>query len=233
MNTPEMLRHYIYIDSDSPHEDIDASATLDRIKQIHRDNMLCGETVIYWSYDDISVLLKEYDEGLYQLFMSINTELPALLADIGRCIILYTHGGVYNDLKFMTTKKMTIYLNDCISNNIELVADIPPYKRNQRTVRNSNMVALSKEHLVFDCALQEYKRLLSIAGEKKWFSRKHLWAIGTKSYVNCFFKHAKSHGVTKVNMQWGRLVLRSGEIYRMRSRAWLKTNVQILNYEQT
>lgn len=100
-----LLRHYIFIDSCELFHDINNNSTFNNIKKIHSKNYTNGEIVKYYGYNDIVYLLNNYDKELCKLFLDINCNYPALLADIGRLIILYTYGGIYHDLKCMSNKK--------------------------------------------------------------------------------------------------------------------------------
>lgn len=100
-----LLRHYIYINVFNILGDINNDTILNDIKKIHEQNYTNGEIIKYYGYNDIVNLLNNYDIELSKLFLELNCNYPALLADIGRLIILYTYGGIYHDLKCISNKK--------------------------------------------------------------------------------------------------------------------------------
>lgn len=222
------LRHYIYIDSDNVHEDLGESETLERIKQLHRKHLVNGEDVVYWSYDAIAGLLKTYDEELYDLYIEINTNYPALLADIGRMIILYTYGGIYSDLKYVSTHIMHNEIPGLIDAGIEVVGETPPKSRFLHRVRNTNILATTKQHIVFADTLSELKKRLHKAKKDKAFGAEVMYKIGTGSYTYAFFRHLENDTTMVTNkMQWNRLVRQIKGIHNMRSRIWQSTSEYI------
>ena len=70
-------------------------------------------------------LLFKFDKSLYNIV--INIKYPALIADIGRFIILYYYGGVYLDLKFIITDKFINFINNEII-EIDFIADKHPWR---------------------------------------------------------------------------------------------------------
>jgi len=139
-------RHYIFIDPTNIHDDINDNGVLNDIKSIHKKHYVNNEVLRYYSYTDIALLLKDFNEELFNLYKQLNYNYAALLADIGRYIILYNYGGIYHDLKYMSTKKMVDYLYT-IPNDIQFIAEEHPVE-NYR-VRNTNIVALKKNAYFF------------------------------------------------------------------------------------
>ena len=93
------LRHYIFIDPYDINSNNENNEKFQSIKKIHSENYTDGEKILYYNYEDIKNLLEKYDIELYNLYIKINYKYAALLADIGRYIILYNYGGIYHDLK--------------------------------------------------------------------------------------------------------------------------------------
>jgi len=174
-----LLRHYIFIDPLDILKDITNNTTLNYIKKIHKQNYTNGEIIKYYGYNDIVYLLDNYDKELCKLFLTINHNYPALLADIGRLIILYNYGGVYHDLKFMSNKKMIDYLQS-VSPKIELISEEHPTQKHR--VRNGNIVALKKHSNFIASVLEKIKT--KIQNEKDAFGHTKMFEICSGIYIN-------------------------------------------------
>ena len=127
-NDIKLLRHYIFINPNDVFGNINNDIILNDIKKIHKKNYTNCEILKYYGYIDIVNLLKNYDNELCKLFLKLNYNYPALLADIGRLIILYNYGGIYHDLKCMSNQKMINYLNS-VSSKTKLIAEEHPIKK--------------------------------------------------------------------------------------------------------
>lgn len=184
MNDIKLLRHYIFIDPHNLLNDINNNDTLNNIKKIHKQNYTNKEIVKYYGYNDIINLLKNYDNELCKLFMELNPNYPALLADIGRLIILYTYGGIYHDLKCISNKKMIDYLS-LVSPEIQLIGDESWKKK----VRNTNIVALQKNSNFIRIVLQKIK--IKLKNSKDAFGPQALFEIGSNIYIEEFNKQDK------------------------------------------
>jgi hypothetical protein len=184
MNDIKLLRHYIFIDPHNLLNDINNNDTLNNIKKIHKQHYTNKEIVKYYGYNDIINLLKNYDNELCKLFMELNPNYPALLADIGRLIILYTYGGIYHDLKCISNKKMIDYLS-LVSPEIQLIGDESWKKK----VRNTNIVALQKNSNFIRIVLQKIK--IKLKNSKDAFGPQALFQIGSKIYIEEFNKQHK------------------------------------------
>jgi hypothetical protein len=219
------LRHYIYIDSNNVNKNISEDPVLKQIKLIHNKYYKNGEIVKYWSYNDIYVLLKDYDTELAALFLSINVNYPALLADIGRFIILYRFGGIYHDLKFISNLSMICYLDKVGS--ITFIGETNPTEPSR--VRNGNIAVLEKGHPLLLSVLTQIKKKLNAAKEDRWFGSKLMVLIGSRIYKEIFDMCASS-SIIKYPMLSRRLIAFNNEIYKGRSCAWQKTEEFLFTY---
>jgi mannosyltransferase OCH1-like enzyme len=177
-----------------------------------------GEEVKYWGYWDIHALLKEYDEDLAALFLSINVNYPALLADIGRFIILFRYGGVYHDLKFISNLSMIKYLNSLPL--ISFIGETNPI--DPTNIRSGNIAVLTKGHALFKNVLSDIKKKLLVAKEERWFGSKLMVSIGSRIFKNVFNIY-KSEIIIKYPLEKKRLVIFNNIIYRKNVRSWQKT----------
>ena len=177
----KLLRHYIFINSIDIFKDINNDKTLNDIKIIHKNCYNNGEIVKYYGYNDIVSLLNNYDKELCNLFLQLNCNYPALLADIGRLIILYNYGGIYHDLKFISNKKMIDHLN-YISDDIELIGEEHPVEKYR--VRNGNIIALHKNSNFLKLVLEKIK--IKLINSKNAFGPENLFKIGSGIYINEF-----------------------------------------------
>ena len=181
-----LLRHYIFIDPNNLLNDINNNDILNDIKKIHTQNYTNKEIIKYYGYNDIINLLKNYDNELCKLFMELNPNYPALLADIGRLIILYTYGGIYHDLKCISNKKMIDYLS-LVSPEIQLIGEEHPKEYNR--VRNTNIVALQKNSKFIRIVLKKIK--IKLQNSKDAFGPQAMYSIGSEIYINEFKKQDK------------------------------------------
>jgi hypothetical protein len=181
-----LLRHYIFIDPHNLLNDINNNAILNDIKKIHKQNYTNKEIIKYYGYNDIVNLLKNYDNELCELFMELNPNYPALLADIGRLIILYNYGGIYHDLKCISNKKMINYLS-FVSPEIQLIAE--EHTKEYNRVRNTNIVALQKNSNFLRIVLQKIK--IKLKNSKDAFGPKAMFNIGSGIYIEEFKKQGK------------------------------------------
>lgn len=78
----KLLRHYIFINPYNILGDINNDVILNDIKKIHKQNYTNFDIVKYYGYNDIVNLLNDYDNELSNLFLKLNYNYPALLADI-------------------------------------------------------------------------------------------------------------------------------------------------------
>ena len=220
MTKLELLRHYIFIDPSNINADIHECELLNEIKNEYYKHYINDEKIIYWSYYDIANLLKQYDSVLHSLFLQLNVQYPALLADIGRYVILYFYGGVYGDLKCISNKEMIIFLKKMLSKGIELIGETHP--KHTHRVRNTNIIALCKEHELLNETLQSVKYALLDARKNNLEGPNNVWHIGSKIYIDLFQKH-KGSRVIDVPLQVEGYLLFDGNIYSSRINKWQST----------
>jgi len=218
------LRHYIYIDSDDINKNINTDPTLAEIKRLHKTYYTNDEEIKYWGYMDIYNLIKEYDEEFAELFLSINVNYPALLADIGRYLILYRFGGVYHDLKCVSNLNMISYLDN--TGEVIFIGETNPLDPGR--VRNTNIVTLIKTSPLLLDVLTEIKKKLLIAKQEKWHGSKKMVYIGSRTYKDIFDIY-KSDLIIKIPMVAKRLLIFDSTIYKKNSRSWQKTEEFIFN----
>jgi len=227
MNLLRRRRHYIFIDAADIHADLTTHATLTSIKKIHKGYYTNNERVDYWGYNDIARLLKGYDAQLHELFLQLNYNYAALLADIGRLIILYVHGGVYHDLKYTSDKRMITYL-DKIDAGVSFIGDVCSTDRNR--TRNGNMIALRIHHPLLHECLQKIKAALIVARRDKALGAKYVAKIGSDIYnIDVFKKYEDNKTVIKYCMDMT-LINYDITIYRKRSTVWQKINEHLFRY---
>jgi hypothetical protein len=216
-----LLRHYIFINPNNISNDINNDIILNNIKKIHNLNYNNGEIVKYYGYNDIVYLLNNYDKELCKLFTELNCNYPALLADIGRLIILYNYGGIYHDLKFMSNKNMIEYLND-VSPEIELIGEEHPVKKQR--VRMGNIIALHKHSKFLGSVLQKIKTKL--INSKNAFGSKKVFELGSGIYIQEFLNNTDIH-VYKYPFQVKSMVKLNSIIYSKNIKKWQNTNEYI------
>lgn len=217
------LRHYIYINQKNIYEDLNNNEMLKSIKLIHNSNYNSGEIVKYYGYNDIATLLKNFDEELYDLFLQINYNYPALLADLGRMIILYNYGGVYHDLKCMSNKNMINYLTN-LSEDIELIGEEHPRPDLSYRVRTTNIIALKPKSMFLYNILQKMKT--SLINSKDAVGGKSVFNIGSKIYIDEFTKN-KNVNIYKYPFVKNNMIIFHMGIYSKREFKWQCTEESI------
>jgi hypothetical protein len=216
-----LLRHYIFINPSDILSDINNDIILNDIKKIHKQNYTNCEIVKYYGYNDIVNLLNNYDDELSKLFLELNYNYPALLADIGRLIILYTYGGIYHDLKCMSNQKMIDYLNS-VSSEIELIGEEHPTQNHR--VRNGNIVALHKNSNFIKSVLEKIKKRLE--NEKDAFGHNKAFVIGSWIYINDFLENT-NQCIYKYPFQNTYMLKFNTDIYSKNIKKWQDTDEYI------
>ena len=214
-----LLRHYIFINPTDILSDINNDVVLNYIKKIHKQNYTNCEIVKYYGYNDIVNLLNNYDDELCKLFLELNCNYPALLADIGRLIILYTYGGIYHDLKCMSTQKMIDYLK-CVSCEIELIGEEHPTEKHR--VRNTNIIALHKNSNFIKSVLEKIKKRLK--DEKDAFGHQKVFDIGSGIYIKTFLENTNQ---CIYKYPFKNMIKFNTEIYSKNIKKWQNTNEYI------
>jgi mannosyltransferase OCH1-like enzyme len=212
-----LLRHYIFINPTNLLSNINNDVILNSIKKKHKQNYTNCEIVKYYGYNDIVNLLKNYDDDLCKLFLELNCNYPALLADIGRLIILYTYGGIYHDLKCMSNKKMIDYLKS-VSSKIELICEEHPITKHR--VRNTNIIALHKNSNFIKSVLEKIKKIL--VTKKDAFGAGQVWIIGSEIYINEFLNNTNKC-IYKYPFQNTCMLKFDSEIYSKNVKKWQTT----------
>jgi hypothetical protein len=223
----QRTRHYIFIDPRDIHGKGDKNTTLMEVQAIHRQHYVHGEMVRYHGYDEIHQLLDSYDKELGQLFLQLNVNYPALLADIGRYIILYVYGGVYHDLKCMSTPRLTDYLN-FLSPDVELIGEEHPIEKHR--VRNTNIVAMKKKSPFLHRVLQKIKTRLLQSKEVR--GPAVVVDIGSGIYI-CEFQSNTLPTIFKYPFQHQQMLLFDGNIYKKNIKKWQNTHEWIFRRQAT
>ena len=169
-----MIIHYIYINANNVYDT--NTEYFANVKVLHKNYYKDMDNVRYYTYVDILELLYEYDEELCWLFYHINHRYAALLADIGRYIILYMYGGMYHDLRFMSN----INEND-LNYNRTFVAEICPNEPYR--VRNGNILLLQTKHPSLDTILQRIKSELILTKLENTKGSHNMFKIGSGTYI--------------------------------------------------
>ena len=148
-----MFRHYIYINPSNLEERVPPL-----IKWIHLEFYKSNEIIRYYHYDSISQLLSEYDRELHELYLEINPIHASLLSDIGRFIILYLFGGVYHDLKMVSSDEIIPFLRKQYLNKKYLILEKHPVLIDDiDRFRLTNIVSLKPGHPFMHKMLQDLK----------------------------------------------------------------------------
>ena len=213
-------RHYIFIDPTDIGADIHKHKTLDEIKTIHAKYYINGEIVQYYSYNDISKLLESFDIELQELFLQLNPNYAALLAAIGRLVILYYYGGIYHDLKCVSTKALDEYLT--IVPNTEVICEEHPTDKHR--VRNTNIVALKLHSPFIATVLKKIKAKLFTS--KDAFGSKQMFNIDSLIFIT-EFAHNKSNTIIKHPFISTNMIILDNEIYKKRITRWQRTEESI------
>lgn len=216
----ELLRHYIFINPNDINSDINMCGILNKTKKEHRKYYVNNEKIIYWGYNDIAILLKKYDTLLYDLFLQLNVQYAALLADIGRYLILYFYGGVYSDLKCISTKKMINFLVEMKSKGVRLIGESHP--NNLKNIRNTNIISLCERHELLHDTLQKIKYALVDAKKNKIKGPREMWIIGSKTYID-LFKESELESVINTPLLAAGYIVHDPEIYSSRIAKWQST----------
>ena len=131
------------------------------------------------------------------LYIKINYKYAALLADIGRYIILYNYGGIYHDLKCTSNRKLTNYLLN-LDNNITFIGETHPIDTNR--TRNTNIISLCLKHPLLNELLRKIKINLLEAYTDKLRDPINMVKIGSGIYNRDVFKKHESKTVIKYLM---------------------------------
>jgi len=221
----KLLRHYIFIDPNNVHCDINEHSLLKEIKSIHNEFYTNGEIVKYWGYDDIALLLKKYDEELYDLFLKINYNFPALLADVGRYVILYYYGGIYHDLKCISGGNLNMlnYLENEIDPNITFIGHDAG-----SSVVSRNVISLQIKHPLLHSTLQSMKKKLIDTRNNKYCGgivndASKLFDVACEPYIHMFMDYYnKNDDIIKRNLE-DNLVFFHHHIYSKNITKWQNT----------
>lgn len=216
----ELLRHYIFINPIDINSDIHQSEYLTTIKKEHNKYYVNNEKITYWNYNEIASLLKDYDTVLYDLFMQLNTNYAALLADIGRYVILYFYGGIYSDLKCMSNKKMIDFLGEMKKEGVLFIAESHP--TGVRLIRNGNIISLYKKHQLLDDTLQYIKHALIEEKKQNTKGPEKVWQVGSKIYIDLFTKN-RSETVINIPLLKEGYIIWNASIHSSRIAKWQST----------
>ena len=180
--------NYIFINPFEPSEDLTLNKTFNTIKKIHSSyyDELSDIVIKYWSYNDITLLLEQFDHDLYDLYLKINPLYAALLSDIGRFIVLYNFGGVYHDLKFIAKPKFFKYLVN-VKDQYNIIGEQHPQQKSR--VRSGNIISFVDKDPFFLSVLNSIKVQLLIAQDKKASGSERMFAIGSGVYIDLFAKN--------------------------------------------
>ena len=212
-------RHYIFIDPTDTGADIHAHKTLNEIKTIHAKYYVNREVIRYHSYNDISKLLESFDIELQDLFLQLNPRYPALLAAIGRLVILYYYGGIYHDLKCVSTQALDEYLN---TSNMDLICEEHPTDKHR--VRNTNIVALKTHNPFLATVLRKIKAKLLVS--KDAFGPDQMFSIDSVIFIS-EFAHNKCNTIIKHPFISTNMIIFDNEIYKKRITRWQRTHESI------
>ena len=213
-------RHYIFIDPNDVYNS-SKNDVFKTIKEFHNSKYRSGEIIKYYHYDDIVSLLEKYDIELRDLFLQLNYNYPALLADIGRYVILYFNGGVYHDLKYVSNSNMNIFLKEKIKEGVKIIGEICPEDHSR--VRNTNIISLCKEHFIFNDVLQKIKELL--IKNKHLCGSRHVWNIGSFTYIKIIHENENKE-IIKTHLKNIFLYFYM-DVYRMNIKRWQETEESI------
>ena len=219
-NKIKLLRHYIFINPYDLEEDMNKNETFIYIKKFYEKKYVNEEIVKYYSYNDLKELAKNFDSKLYNLFIKINPIYTALLADIGRILILYNYGGVYHDLKFISTKKLSNYLNYTKSKFFVHI-----FNNNNNKIRNSNIIVLERNNIYLKKILQLMTQKLTKLYEKNILDgSNYVFLVGTGSFVEIVKKYDKN--ITKLKLD-KEFIERNHKIYHKNIVRWQDTHEKL------
>ena len=223
----KLLRHYIFIDPNNVHCNLDEHNLLKEIKSIHNEFYINGEIVKYWGYIDIALLLKKYDEELYELFLKINYNFPALLSDLGRFVILYYYGGVYHDLKCISGGNLN--MKNYLENEIGSITFIGhDAGGNSNSVVSRNVISLQIKHPLLRSTLQLMKKKLIEARNNNYYGgivndASKIIDCGSYPYIDTFIDYSsKNDDIIKINLE-DKLVTFHHYIYSKNLKKWQNT----------
>lgn len=217
MNLSEIIkqRHYVYINPNNLNEKV-----CNLIKNIHDGNYQNQDVnITYHYYDDIYKALQGYDTELSELFLKINRNYTALLADIGRYIILYNYGGVYHDLKFTSNDKIKNYIMKNYHNGKTFIAERNPRVTN--LIRSGNIITLEKCHVFIDEILKRLKNNLKEAKIKKHYGSRAMFEIGSITYISAYKECKDNHIFSNISREFfGEFIKKNSVIYNSRFKKW-------------
>jgi mannosyltransferase OCH1-like enzyme len=223
----ELQRHYIFINPYDLREDIYCNPILNNIQTIHNKHYrkFSGIQSSYWSYNDIAELLRTYDIGLSELYLSINPKYAALLSDIGRFIILYLYGGVYHDLKFLAKHKFVKFFQDHM-NVYGIIGEQHP--RDKHRVRSGNIISFVAEDPFFRVVLDAIKSRLIIVHKTKLSGSTAMFDIGSGIYIRMFSEYEKRRtDMARKRFDW-RYLKYNKSIYKANITKWQDIEEQIV-----
>ena len=216
--------HYIFINPNNLNENIFSNINFINYKNYHNKYYEKKNNIIYHNYNDICNLLKDYDKELYEIFLKLNPNYAALLADIGRYIILYNYGGIYNDLKSISYCKLINYIKK-LDKNIEIIFEEHPVHNNR--IRNTNIICLNKKNIFFHNLLQEIKKYLKTM-KKDNSGSENMWKIGSGIFINEYNKNKLNKSYLKVNLQKNKFILLNQGLKKNNIVKWQSINEKIL-----
>ena len=176
--------------------------------------------------------MERFDIELQKLFLQLNPNYPALLAAIGRLVILYYYGGIYHDLKCVSTKALDEYLVTVAE--LELICEEHP--KDTHRVRNTNIVALKLHSPFIATVLQKIKAKLLVS--KSAYGPDKMFHIDSLIFIS-EFAHNKNNTIIKYPFINTNMILFINDIYKKRLTRWQRTyesifkpfvNLQSTNY---
>jgi hypothetical protein len=222
--------HYIFIDSNNKDGNENENENFKKIKDLHSRHYSKSSyknvSVNYYSYNDIMKLLLKFDKTLYNIAININIKYPALIADIGRFIILYYYGGVYLDLKFIITEKFINFINNEIT-DVDFIAEEHPwlnylrlgcissFKLNDKFIKN--ILGKIKESLYY-CFMN------NLSGSTE------MYRIVNLNYNNIFNEYSNSK-IIKKNYTNLKFIINNREKVNKKLVRWQDTNYKIINID--
>jgi hypothetical protein len=158
----KLIIHYIYINKYDKYDTVIPKEVLQLTKlYVKYDNL---EFKIH-NYVSLYEEIKEYNAEYARLISKINPLLPAFIADVGRIFVLWKYGGIYHDAHYyMHNIQFLLKVKDTIHKH-GFAFESHPIKQINTCCRNTNMAALSNNHLFLKILDKQFKNLQRIEQE--------------------------------------------------------------------
>lgn len=163
LNEPPVVCHgssspiplfYIYIDPVDKHSSVLPPHVNALLADINRLLQHRVEVHVY-TYNSLLPLVQRFDAQLGKYFEMLNPKYGAMLANIGRAVLLHEHGGIYHDIRsrMASARSLDAFISTCaMPHNYSLIFEMNPEHRGR--IQLTNMVGCRKHSRLLQGYLQ-------------------------------------------------------------------------------